>query len=135
MKKFLLSAVKKLARALPIAMLFSVAMQASAATITYIQTGHGSGTLDGVAFDSDFAVTAIGDTDNVTSCGAPCLYNDNLSATIFIEYLGVFNFITPTRYFAAGDTIGLSRAGSGGLDLFYGPALSGWDMVSTTGAV
>ena len=41
------------------------AVDAPAAPIYFIHVGKGSGTLDGVAFaNTDFAITARGDTDN-----------------------------------------------------------------------
>lgn len=125
MKKIFLSALKKIAPVL----LLSTAMQASAAIVTTIHTGHGTGTLDGVAFDADFAITAIADTSTITSFGGTGLSNDNLSATIYIDSLGVFNFITPTRYFVNG-VIGFSHAGVDGNDLLNGPAGT-WDMASS----
>lgn len=134
MRKTLLSVLKAVA-ALPVAMLLATALPASAATITYLQTGHGTGTLDGVAFDSDFAITAIADTANVSSCGVGCLTNDNLSATIYIGTVGMFNFVTPTRYFSNGTTSGFSRAGVAGADLFNMGSFPLWDMVSSVGPV
>jgi hypothetical protein len=46
-----------------------VATGASAATITYIFTGAGSGSLDGTDFDGDFTITMVSDTSDVTSGG------------------------------------------------------------------
>lgn len=110
------------------AALLLTAMQASAAMVTSIHTGQGSGTLDGVAFENAyFAITAIADTSTIVSCGDACLSNDNISATIYIQEVGIFTFITPTRYFV-NELIGFSRAGDAG-DLFNGP-LGSWDMAS-----
>ena len=76
---------------------------AAAVPITYVHTGFGSGTLDGVEFGAlaplAFTITAVGDTDNITSCGALCLSNVNITASIAITGLGSFDFITPTHYF------------------------------------
>lgn len=127
MKKIFVSALKKIAPVL----LLSTAMQASAAMVTTIHTGQGSGTLDGVAFENAyFAITAVADTANITTFDETGLSNDNLSTTIYIESLGVFNFVTPTRYFV-NSVIGFSRAGIDGADLLNGPLLgASWDMAS-----
>ena len=116
-------------------------VNANAAPITYIHTGSGSGTLDGVAFGAsaplNFTITAIGDTNNVASCSIGCIYNDNISASIHIETLGSFDFTTATRFFMNNNsgTVGFSRAGSNGADLFNGPTLVSWDMTSSIGPV
>ncbi|HET8710820.1 MAG TPA: VPLPA-CTERM sorting domain-containing protein [Spongiibacteraceae bacterium] len=134
MKQILLSCLKKVARSLPVGVLAAVAMQASAATVTYFQTGHGTGTLNGVAFDSYFAITAVADTANVASCGGACLTNTNLSAMIYIDSLGPVTFITQTRYFSSNSGVGgFSR--EGGADLFDMPSFPAWDMVSSIGPV
>lgn len=113
-------------------------VNANAAPITYIHTGSGSGTLNGVAFGAsaplNFTITAVGDTNNVSSCGGYCLYNDNISASIYIETLGSFDFTTATRFFM-NSIVGFSRAGSNGADLFNGPTLVSWDMTSSIGPV
>ena len=63
-----------------------VAASAQATPITYVHTGAGSGTLAGQSFGAlaplAFTITAVGDTDNIASCGGACLYNDNTSASI-----------------------------------------------------
>ena len=111
---------------------------ASAAPITYIATGSGSGTLDGAAFGSltplSFTITGIADTANVVSCGGGCIFNDNLSANISIAGLGTFDFVTTTRFFASGIAIGFSRSGSGGADLYDGLA-GPYDLISNYGPV
>lgn len=113
---------------------------AFAVPITYVHTGSGSGTLGDHHFGDlapvAFTINALGDTANVQSCGGGCLYNDNTSASITISGLGTFDFITPTRYFSNVGVVGFSRADSGGLDLFDGPADPvGWDMVSSKGPI
>lgn len=111
---------------------------ASAAPITYIHTGSGSGTLNGVAFGAaaplSFTITGIADTANVLSCGATCIYNDNLSASIDIVGLGTFDFVTATRFFDNATVIGFSRAGLGGADLFNGVG-GPYDLISNFGPV
>ena len=117
----------------------AAATGAFATPITYIHTGFGSGTLGGVAFGAAaplaFTITAVGDTNFVTSCGATCLNNDNIDADIQIAGLGTFDFTTATRYFANVGIVGFSRAGAGGSDLFNGPAIGAWDMVSSIGPI
>jgi hypothetical protein len=116
-----------------------VAVGASAAPITYIHTGFGSGTLGQTAFGAlapaAFTINATGDTLNITSCGGACLYNDNTSASITIDGLGSFGFLVGTRYFSNLGIVGFSRAGVGGSDLFNGPALAGWNMATSVGPI
>ncbi|HKW02474.1 MAG TPA: PEP-CTERM sorting domain-containing protein [Vicinamibacterales bacterium] len=115
------------------------ASAASATPISYTHTGFGSGTLDGVLFGAAapiaFTINATSDTTTLQNCGVGCLSNDNTSASITIQGLGTFTFITPTRYFENVGVVGFSRAGLGGSDLFNGPALSGWDMISSIGPI
>jgi hypothetical protein len=112
-----------------------------AAPITFIYSGFGSGSLGGSAFAaSAFTITALGDTTNKASCGGNCDFIDHDSASITIAGLGTFGFNTATRTFFRDDEdiAGFSRAGSGGLDLFYSPqtaALDGWDLVSSIGPI
>jgi hypothetical protein len=112
-----------------------IAAAASAAPITYIHSGSGSGTLDGIAFGAaapvDFTITATGDTDNIQVCGLGCLANDNISASIEIEGVGTFAFLTPTHYFS---NAGVGFSASGG-DLFSGPFGLPWDMATSIGPV
>ncbi|MCE2946520.1 MAG: PEP-CTERM sorting domain-containing protein [bacterium] len=110
---------------------------ASAAQIDYIQTGFGTGTLDGGAFGLQapvsFTIRATGDTANIQSCGGGCLFNDNLSASIEIGSLGTFQFLTGTRFFSVGNITGFSRDGIGGLDLYNTNVGSTWDMATSFG--
>jgi hypothetical protein len=113
-----------------------------AAPITYVHIGFGSGSLDNVAFGAAaplaFTITAVGDTANVVSCFAPCLSNNNIAASIAISGLGSFDFITATRYFANVGIVGFSHAGISGaemFDLFNGPAIPPWDMLSSIGPI
>ena len=113
---------------------------ASAAQIEYIQTGFGSGTLDGITFGSlvapvAFTIRATGDTVNVQSCGVGCLYNDNLSASIEIDSRGTFAFQTATRFFSRNDSVGFSRGTLYGADLYNINVGSNWDMTTAFGPV
>lgn len=131
--------IKHIARCTALAATLALAGTVHAAPITYVHTGSGSGTLNGVAFGAlapvSFTINATADTDNLISCGAPCLSNDNLTASITIDSLGTFDFITATRFFANGGIVGFSRAGTNGWDLFNGPAVASWDMTSSLGPV
>jgi hypothetical protein len=110
---------------------------AAAVPITYYLEGFGVASIDGVPFGlRSFVINAMGDTDNVESCGGGCLSNDNLWATIGMEGIGTFTFITGTRFFSNLDGgVGFSRAGIDGFELVFGPGLSGWDMLSSVGAI
>lgn len=123
------------------AAMLALTAAAQAVEIHYTHTGSGSGSLNGVAFGAAapvaFTITAIGDTANIASCGGGCLYNDNLSASITIDGLGSFDFVTGTRYFynSGVGLVGFSRAGVGGFDLFNGPHVVAWDMASSIGPI
>lgn len=127
-----------------------VASTAWTEPITYVHTGFGSGTLDGVGFGAlapvPFTITATGDTANITSCGGRCLNNNNITASILIDGLGTFDFIRRTRYFhIRGDEpsdlglVGLARTRTEdpvrGGDLFDGPSVAGWDMATSVGPI
>ena len=117
----------------------TLAINAGATTISYTDTGDGSGTLNDVAFsDSAFTITAIGDTSNRVSFGdGYCI--DNTSASISITGLGTYTFVTATRFFDnQGGVVGFSRAGINGADLYDGPLNSSfetWDMLSSIGPI
>ena len=126
------------------ALFLTTAAAASAAPITYVHTGFGSGTLDGNGFGAAapvaFTINATSDTTTIQSCGVDCFFNNNLTASITIGGLGTFDFLTPTRFFFndnAGDVVGFSRAGGVGGDLFDGPSVpgGGWDMTTSIGPV
>jgi hypothetical protein len=123
------------------AIVLGIATAASAAPITYIHSGFGSGTIDGDPFGSlapvAFTITATGDTANIQNCSATCLFIDNDSASIDIAGVGTFTFTTATRYFSntGNDRIGFSRAGILGADLFNGPTVVDWDMTSSIGPI
>ena len=82
-------------------------------------------------------ITATGDTDNRDSfVGGFSI--DHLTASIAIEGLGTFDFITGTRTFVNNSLslVGFSRAP--GSDLFDGPddaAFAAWDMLSSIGPI
>lgn len=129
----LLSVVRKIASAFSVVVLSAAATQASAAEIVYLHTGlTGSGTLNGQAFNNaSFAIQAFGDTDTVVECGVGCFQNINLGATITIDGIGLLTFNTPTSYIVTESGVSFARAD--GVELFSGPAISGWDLKSAVG--
>ena len=110
----------------------------SAQALTFIHEGVANGTLDAVPFgDSEFTISAVGDVRSSYSGG---WYVDHTSASISIDGLGSFDFITGTRTFVNNNSeiVGFSRAGSSGSDLFNGPTnsvFSTWDMLSGIGPI
>ena len=127
--------------ALVAVLVFGIATAAAAAPISYTHTGFGSGSIDGdpfgLAAPVAFTITATGDTDDIESCAAGCFFIDNLTASIDIAGVGSFDFTTATRYFSNTnvDSIGFSRAGLGGADLFDGPTVVDWDMTTSVGPI
>lgn len=115
-------------------------IEAFAVPITFTHRGASSatGTLDGNAFTTAaFVIEAAGDTANRFAF-AGGFFIDHDSASITIPGVGQFDFITPTRTFINGSTIGFSRGSVGGLDLFNGPtvnALAGYDLLSAIGPI
>jgi hypothetical protein len=114
--------------------------------IVFTHSGSGSGTIDGVPFsNSAFTIEAIGDTDNIVdeAPGIRTLVHD--SASISIDGVGVFGFVTATRTFVNQDNggattgvVGFARGASPFTDLFNGPANAAfktWDMLSSIGPV
>ncbi len=111
---------------------------AQGSIISFTYTGHGDGTMDGVPFpDSNFVITAIADTDERTAYDNGW-FIDHLSASILIDGLGEFDFLSQTRTFVnqSWGMIGFSRGGLGGHDLFYGPRrveFTTWEMLTPIG--
>lgn len=111
---------------------------AQAVPITFIYTGQGQGSLGGTAFGTTgFTITATGDTDDRLQ-DAEVYTIVHLTASITIDGLGSFTFLSPTRSFVnrLGGAVGFSY-GSGpdlysGHDLFnmFAPAFAGWDMLT-----
>src|SRR5688500_10896077 len=93
---------------------------ASAAPITFIFTGTGSGALNEVPFESlDFTITATGDTDARQTFGQG-YFIDHLTATLDVAGYETQTFTTPTRTFVnnSSNVVGFSHAGSTGADLY-----------------
>jgi len=126
--------------AIALTLLSLVMAEAPAGSITFTHEGNGSGTLDGIPFPaSDFVITALGVTgDRVSNSGG--WFIDHLSASISIDGLGDFDLLTGTRTFVNNDvqTVGFSRAGISGADLFNGPIdaqFATWDMLGSIGPI
>ena len=122
-----------------IAGLSLAASGSSAAMITFIHSGQGSGTIDGVDFlRKNFTITGIGDTSSREFDGANVFSIDHTSASITIEDVGTFDFISGTRTYvnSGSESAGLSRETLDGADLFDSgadPSLGVWDMLSSIG--
>jgi hypothetical protein len=110
----------------------SIPAAAWAQVLKFTQTGVGSGSLNGVPFAAtDFTITSVADTAGRFSQLPGILEVDNTSASIFIDGVGNFEFLTGTRLFVnhADQMVGLSRSAS--VDLFQGPTaevFQTWDM-------
>jgi hypothetical protein len=100
------------------------ALPALADPIIFTHEGNGSGMLADYQFGaSDFIITATGETgdrDDIFGIGWRI---DHLSASIWIDGLGDFDFLTGTSTFVENSlkVVGFARAGFGGVDLFDGP--------------
>lgn len=114
---------------------------ALAAGVTFVHDGSfGSGTLDGAPIGpAGFSIVATADTANIQDLGG-IFSLDHASASITISGLGTFDFVSPTRTFVnnGSNTVGFSRAGGGGLDLFNGPtngAFGAYDLSTSIGPI
>jgi hypothetical protein len=101
-----------------------------AGTITFIHTGTGSGTIGSVSFtNASFTITETSNTSNIVTF-TDGLSLDDTSASILISGVGDFTFITGTRTYVNNvfGTVGFSRAGITGVDLYNGPSNSVFDI-------
>jgi hypothetical protein len=130
----------RLVAAIAALVIVTASSAALAEPITIAQTGSGSGTLNGVSFTAtNFTITSVGDTADRQTLNWGFAIN-NESASIFIDGLGTYNFVTPTRTTwskYSGGAVGFGCAS--GTDLFDGPfgssGLANWDMLSSLGPV
>ena len=112
---------------------------ACAIPMKFIHSGMGHGTIGGTTFNTTpFTITALGDTDNRASPSPSNFYINHSLASIDIDGVGSFQFITGTRTFLAqfSGIVGFSRAGDTGIDLYNGPFSSQlwtWDMLTGIG--
>ncbi len=115
---------------------------ASADVVIFTHSGfNASGTLNGNPFsNTDFTITGIGNTDNLTSSVANQLDILHDSASIELVGIGTFDFTTPTRtiYIDNRDTVGINKPPTNGGDVYLSdsnPAFDGWDMLTSLGPV
>ncbi|WP_448564910.1 PEP-CTERM sorting domain-containing protein [Thalassotalea ganghwensis] len=109
---------------------------AHATLIEFVYTGTGSGSIGGINFSNTaFTITEYSDTNDLLSCGGPCVFIDAQQTTITLENIGEFNFITGTRTFKNNGLLGLSRASESGLDLYSGFNVGDFDMASALAPV
>ncbi len=126
-----------------VACVLALSASAAAMPITYVHTGFGSGTIGTTAFGAlapiAFTINASGDTDNRQSSGIGIWSIENDTASITLEGLGTYSFVTATRYFSnsfvAGGTVGFSHFGGSGTDLFNTFPVGAWDMLSSIGPI
>lgn len=118
-----------------------VSASTSAAPITFIFTGTGSGAISEAGFHNvAFTITATGDTDDRQGFLDEGFFVDHASANIQIEGFETLSFLTGTRTFVnnSSSEVGFSRAGFDGLDLYNSGANSAyetWDMLASLGPV
>jgi hypothetical protein len=96
---------------------------ASAERIIFTYTGEsGSGSIGGKSFSNrSFTITAIGDELNRRSIGGGGGSIDHDVASIAIDGVGNFTFVSPTRTFSNNGVTGFSRGPISGPDLYNGP--------------
>jgi hypothetical protein len=117
-----------------------VITEAPAGLLKFMHEGNGSGTLAGNPFPaSDFVIRAVGDTGDRASHSSGW-FIDHSWASISIDGVGDLEFLTGTRTFVNNDTqtVGFSRAGINGVDLFNGPTdaqFATWDMLDPIGPI
>ncbi len=128
--------MKKKLLTLAISGLVTLSASVSAAPISFVFTGFGSGTLDSLSFGpSQFTITETSDTANIESCGAGCFSLDSISASITIDTIGTLNFLSGTRTFANTGLVGFSRATTFGFDLYNVFDVPGYALDTSTGPV
>lgn len=113
---------------------------ASASTIKFLYESAGSGSLAGVRFGDTtparVVITAFGETSGVDVSQIV-----HTTASITIDGVGAFDFLSPTRTFvySFAGLVGFSRAGTNESDLVHGPqsfsAFGNWGMRTSVGPV
>ena len=118
-----------------------------AAQIEFITTGSGSGNINGSVFpNSLFTITAFGDTNNRYQFPGTHIFEIiHDSASISIDGVGTFRFVTATRTFVENSLqlVGFSRSVPsdtfGGVDIYDGPRgapeFATWDMLTSVGPI
>lgn len=116
-----------------------VAVQAKPITATF--TGEGAGTLNGRAFGkSKFTILVKGDTNQRNEPSTNLFAIPSASASITIQGLSTYNFLSDTRMFVNNNTkaVGFSRDKTSGLDLydiFNVSFVPNWDMLTSIGPI
>jgi hypothetical protein len=95
--------------AVAIAILGLLPAATEAAPITYIYSGVGSGSLDGVSFtDLEFVITGFADTDNISPWCCSEAQNTHSSTTVWLSGFGTFSFVNAAHtWMAEGCCMGL----------------------------
>lgn len=118
---------------------------AGATTISYTDTGSGSGTLNGVVFSkTSFIISATGNTSNkklvhpLEPQGSYYINND--SATIDIDGVGIYRFTMGTQFWLSNSAqiVGFASNYPWPYNWYDSPknsAFASWDMVSSIGPV
>ena len=96
------------------------AVDGSAEPILFTYTGTGTGTIGSTPIvNVDFTITALSDTDTRRTVSSGIYYEDHSWASITIDGVGTYEFITGTRTFVnqgvGSGQVGFSRAGKGGV--------------------
>lgn len=115
---------------------------ARAALITFTHESIGSGSIGGEFFGpAEIVITAYGDTDDRQYVGwADAWFIDHASASIWIDGVGEFDFLTATKTFVNNDVggVGFGHAGENGPDLLDGPldpVFTTWEMLTSIGPI
>ncbi len=109
--------------------------------IVLTQTGTGSGRIGTTAFtNANFTITATANTNDRLTAGIGIYYEDHDEASIAIDGLGDYQFLSGTRTFVnqGSGQVGFSRAGASGYDLFSNlnnSAFHNWAMITSVGPV
>ena len=129
--------------AFSVACVMSIASASRATEIEFIETGSGSGSIGGVAFQtSNFTVTSTADIANRASFlleGNSGFNLINDSTSIDISGIGTINFLTPTTEFVNNTVHGAGfLAGPSSLDLYHSPidlSFASWNLISSIGPI
>ena len=125
-------------------LIVAFAINVDAAPITYIYEGTASGIIDETGFSNAiFEITAAGDTDNrqalLPVTGVNGFFIPNDSASIKIDGVGIFDFITATTMNVSNDNSNVAFNHESLLTLvngpFNSPPFATWDMLSSIGPI
>lgn len=111
---------------------------ADAALVNFTWTGSGIATFAGNAFNGNYTITAVGDTDNRQIFDSTTYWIEHSApAQITLDGIGTFDFLfaTRTRSVQFSAAASFSLGGQFGRDLAFGPIgqVSGWDMLTSFG--